>query len=133
MMTMATTKKVTPTDRVDRAVASVRAAVGRLIRLLCDEDPATFAKAAEAMMAVGPFAVGPLVAALGRAKSSRDRRVIIGALLTVGPMEMTPVMRALNTTLERDPDPRVRGAARAALDSLIMTALGPTRSTSPPP
>jgi len=127
---MATNVKMTKPDRVDRAVASVSAAVGRLIRLLCDEDRATFDKAAEALMAVGPFAVGPLSTALARAESSRDRRVIIGALMTFGPQAKIPVMRALNAALKRGRDPDVREAAQAALASLIMSDMVATGSAT---
>jgi hypothetical protein len=47
----------------DRAVASIRAAVGRLALLPGDEDPATFETAAMALGAIGSFAVGPMAAA----------------------------------------------------------------------
>src|SRR4051812_41897656 len=114
MMTMATTREGTLPDRVDRAVAGVRAAVGRLIPLLCEEDAATFAKAAEAMMKIGPFAVGPLATALERAESPRDRRVILGALVTFGAAVRAPVMRALNAAMKRERGPNLRAAISEA-------------------
>jgi hypothetical protein len=104
----------------DRAVASIRAAVGRLALLLGDEDPATFETAAMALGAIGPFAVGPLAAALPRGPSPRHRAAIVAALLTFGDKEKAAVTRALEAALERDPDPHVRAAARACLTRLLL-------------
>ena len=104
----------------DRAVARIRAAVGRLALLLGDEDPATFETAAMAVDAIGPFAVGPLAAARPRGPSPRHRAAIVAALLTLGEQEKAAVARALRGALERDPDPHVRAAAEAALTQLIL-------------
>ena len=104
----------------DRAVASIRAAVGRLALLLGDEDPATFETAAMALGAIGPFAVGLLAAALPRGSSPRHRAAIVAALLTFGAQEKAAVARALRGALERDPDPHVRAAARACLTRLLL-------------
>jgi hypothetical protein len=67
------TQKIPPADRVDRAVASVRAAVRRLGGLLDDEDPATVETVGAALAGIGPFAVGPLAAALARSPSPWNR------------------------------------------------------------
>src|SRR5947209_1166951 len=97
------TKKARP-DRVARAMANIKTAVGRLALLLADEDPATAGKAAEAVAEIGPFAVGPLTAALPKGPSPRHRAAIIGALLTFGHQAKAPVARALRGAMERDPD-----------------------------
>jgi HEAT repeat protein len=104
----------------DRAFASIRAAVGRLALLLGDEDPATFETAAMALGAIGPFAVGPLAAALPMGPSPRYRAAIVAALLTFGEQEKASVARALRRAMERDPDPHVRSAAQACLARLIL-------------
>src|SRR4051794_29088043 len=113
-MTALKAPKKVPSDPVDRAVASARLAVGRLIRLLCDEDRTTVEKAAGALAEVGPFAVGPLAAALPRAESARDRVVIIGALRNLGLQAKAPALRALNAALKREQDPHVQMAVRMA-------------------
>ena len=115
----------------DRAVASIRAAVGKLALLLGDEDPATFETAAMALGAIGPFAVGPLAAALPRGPSPRHRAAIVAALLTFGAHEKAAVARALRGALERDPDPHVRAAAEACLTRLILGDLVSKPSATP--
>jgi HEAT repeat protein len=115
----------------DRAVASIRAAIGRLALLLGDEDPATVDAAALALGAIGPFAVGPLAAALPRGPSPQHRAAILGALMTFAEQEKAAVVRALKGALERDPDPHVRAAAEAALTRLILGDLVSTASVTP--
>jgi hypothetical protein len=115
----------------ERAVASIRAAVGRLALLLGDEDPATCETAAMALGAIGPFAVGPLAAALPRGPSPRHRAAIIAALLTFGAQEKAAVARALRGALERDPDPHVRAAAEAFLTRLLLGDLVSRPSVTP--
>ena len=104
----------------DRAVASIRAAVGKLALLLGDEDPATFDTAATALGAIGPFAVGPLAAALPKGPSPRHRAAIVAALMSFGAQEKAAVARALRGALVNDPDPNVRAAAEACLTRLIL-------------
>src|SRR4051794_30810178 len=118
---MAATAKRTLPDRVDRAMANIKTAVGQLALMLGDEDQATAGKAAEALAAVGPFAVGPLAAALPKGPSPRHRAAILGALVTFGPQAKAPVARALNKAMESDPDPHIRAMARAALARLILS------------
>ena len=115
----------------DRAVARIRAAVGRLALLLGDEDPATVEAAAMAPGAIGPFAVGPLAAALPRGPSPRHRAAIVAALLTFGAQEKAAVAQALRGALERDPDPHVRAAARACLTRLLLDELRPDPLSDP--
>jgi HEAT repeat protein len=104
----------------ERAVARIRTAVGHLALLLGDEDPATFDAAAMALGAIGPFAVGPLAAALPKGPSPRHRAAIVAALLTFGAQEKAAVTRALKGAVERDPDPHVRAAAQACLTRLLL-------------
>src|SRR6516165_9120257 len=104
----------------DRAVASIRAAVGKLALLLGDEDPATFEAAAVALGAIGPFAVGPLAAALPKGPSPRHRAAIIAALVSFAAEEKAAVIRALRGAVERDPDRHVRAVAEACLTRLIL-------------
>jgi HEAT repeat protein len=118
-------------NAADRAVASIRAAVGRLALLLGDEDPATFETAAMALGEIGPFVVGPLAAALPNGPSPRHRAAMVAALLTFGAQEKAAVTRALRGAVERDPDPHVRVAAQAALTRLIMGDLVSKPSTTP--
>jgi hypothetical protein len=115
----------------DRAIASIRGAVGRLALLLGDEDPATAEAAAMALGAIGPFAVGPLAAALPRGPSPRHRAAIVAALLTFGTQEKAAVAWALRGALERDPDPHVRVAARVCLARLILDELRPDPLSDP--
>jgi HEAT repeat protein len=115
----------------DRAIARIRAAVGRLALLLGDEDPATADAAAMALGAIDPFAVGPLAAALPRGPSPRHRAAIVAALLTFGEQEKAAVARALRGALERDPDPHVRVAAQAALTRLLLGDLVSKPSATP--
>jgi hypothetical protein len=114
----------------DRAVASIRAEVGRLALLLGDEDPATAEVAAMALGEIGPFAVGPMAAALPKGPSPRHRAAIVAALLTFGEQEKAAVARTLRSALERDPDPHVRAAAQACLARLILCDLVSKPSTT---
>ncbi len=116
---------------VDRAVATIRAAIGRLALLLGDEDPATAEVAATALGAIGPFAVGPLAAALPKGPSPRHRAAILAALMTFGAQEKAAVARALRGALEHDPDPHVRAAAEACLARLILGDLASKPSATP--
>jgi HEAT repeat protein len=115
----------------DRAVASIRAAVGKLALLLGDEDPATFDTAATALGAIGPFAVGPLAAALPKGPSPRHRAAIVAALMSFGAQEKAAVARALRGALVNDPDPNVRAAAQACLARLILGDLVSKPSATP--
>jgi HEAT repeat protein len=107
----------------DRAVDRIRTALGRLALLLGDEDPATVEAAAMALGAIGPFAVGPLAAALPKGPSPRHRAAIVAALMTFGEQEKVAVARALKGALDRDPDPHVRAAAEECLTRLILGEL----------
>src|SRR4051794_13811459 len=100
-------------DRVDRALAGVRAAVGRLVGLLDDPDPAAVGRAAVALADVGPFAVGPLAAALQRCAAPGDSLILCGVLLTFGMKEPAAVLRALAGVMDRAEGPHAVAAAVA--------------------
>jgi hypothetical protein len=116
---MSATTKPKP-DQVDRALADARRAIGKLVQLLDDEDGAIVAKAARALEEVGPFAVGPLAAALPRAGSLRLRLLIVGGLPHFARQARPAVTRALTAALGREKDPLVQRAVRGALGRVIM-------------
>ena len=99
--------------------------------LLGDDDMATVDAAATAVGVIGPFAVGPLAAALPKGPSTRHRAAIVAALMAFGAQEKAAVARALRGALERDPDPDVRAAAQACLTRLIMGDLVSKPSATP--
>ena len=105
---------------VDRAVAGVERAIGRLIKLLDAEDDATMQEAAAALAGLGAAAVaGPLVEALARARSPRHRGAIMAALLHFRSAARPAVTAAIARAASREPDPRVRAWARGMLADLI--------------
>jgi len=81
--------------------------------------------------AIGPFAVGPLAAALPKGPSPRHRAAIIAALVSFGAQEKAAVTRALRGAVERDPDPNVRAAAEACLTRLTLGDLVSKPSATP--
>ena len=108
-------------DQVDRALADARRAIGTLGDLLDDEDQATLEKVARAMEEIGPFAVGPLAAALPKARSVGHRLAIIGGLLYFAPQARAPVARALTGVLKRGSETRAScRRLRAHLSKLLM-------------
>ncbi|HEY2158335.1 MAG TPA: hypothetical protein VGH33_22085 [Isosphaeraceae bacterium] len=112
----------TPPDEVDRAVAGVERAIGRLIGHLGDDDRAVLAKAA-ALADIGPFAVGPLASALRRVASPRHRLVIIAVLMSFGDRARGRAIAAIGAAAARDKDEFVRARAAAAVSHLIATGL----------
>jgi len=120
-------RKVATQDEVDRAVDGINRSIGRLVAFLGDEDDAVVEKALRALAEVGPFAVGPLAAALPRAPAPRHRAAILGALLTFGPQAEVAVSGAFTRAMKRDPDERIRAAAGAALTSLMRARTGARR------
>ena len=107
-------------DRVGRGLAR-RLRHGRAAgqAYLGDDDPTIVAQAAQALEGIGPFAVGPMIEALSRARQPRLRAAIIAGLVTFGPRARLPVLGALNQVLVREKDPRVRAGAEMALKSVI--------------
>jgi hypothetical protein len=84
-----------------------------------------------ALGAIGPFAVGPLAAALPRGPSPRHRAAIVAALLSFGTQEKAAVVRALRGALLHDPDPHVRATAEACLTRLLLGDLVSRPSATP--
>jgi HEAT repeat protein len=114
-------------DEVGRAVAAARRAIGRMVALMGDEDPAVVRAASQALAELSAAAVvGPLAEALPRASSPRHRVAIIGALLTFGPEARAAVNRALVAALKRERNPHVRAAAQMAFGRLIMSEMAQT-------
>jgi HEAT repeat protein len=128
MSTMICREGNTPDVKVARAVASVRRAIGGLVRLLGDEDFAVVEAAIPALVALGaPAAVGPLAAALPRAPTPRHRGAILTALVSFAGAEKAAVVRALIGASRRETDLVLATEIRKALMSLMMPApAGPT-------
>jgi hypothetical protein len=129
----------TPAE-VARAAAAVRRAIGGLIRLLGDEDPAVVRGAAAALAALAalgaPAVVGPLAAALPRAPTPRHRALIVAALTPLGREFEGEVLRALIGALKREADPFVVLEVRRALTTLIGYRVfppGPPARSMPAP
>jgi HEAT repeat protein len=118
-------------DQVDRAVGSIKAAIGRLVKFLGDDDPEIVMKAAAALDGIGPFAVGPLATALSRSASPRHRMIVVAALKAFGARAEAPVLRALAKAVKGDPDPYVRATAEQAMSSLLMKGMGRRPSSVP--
>jgi hypothetical protein len=115
---MTTTTKQT-LDQADHAVAALGGSVDELVWLLGDEDVAVVEAAAAALDGVGPDCLGPLAAALPRARSARHRALIVAALTAFGPRALRPVGRALEQAAKRNRDPFVRMLAQAQLRALL--------------
>jgi len=112
------------TNEVDRAVAGVRRAIGRLVTLLDADDPATMQKAARELAGLGAAAaVGPLADALARARSPRHRGAIVGALLLFRTSARAAVTAAITKAVQREPDAQVRAWAQGMLAQLIAADL----------
>jgi hypothetical protein len=126
-----------PKDEVDLATAALRRAVGRLIRLLGHDDPRVVTRAALALHELGPYAAGPLAAALPRAGSRRAKVMIIAALRGGGAATRAAATAAAWRAMRREEDPVVRAAAhrahrwlmREALEAVAAGAAGPAVST----
>jgi HEAT repeat protein len=95
-----------PAQVVDRAAVAVRRAIDRLVRLLGDDDLAVVHGAALALDELGARAVvGPLAAALPRARAPRHRAAIIGVLIKYRKEEQAAVLRALTAAFKRNASP----------------------------
>ncbi|MGP0066080.1 MAG: hypothetical protein ACLQGP_21075, partial [Isosphaeraceae bacterium] len=75
MKAMKTPRKVVTAkpDEIDRAVARIESAVGRLARLMYTDDSQFGAKVGNALAAVGEFAAGPVSRAVSRAPRPEQR------------------------------------------------------------
>src|SRR4051812_13950087 len=94
-------RSLMPKDEVDRAIEGIARAVTKVVKLLGDEDTGLAARAAHALLEVGPFAAGPMAASLARAASPHHRARILGTMLQMEPRPSTEVMRALNALQKR--------------------------------
>jgi hypothetical protein len=113
-------------SEVDRAVASVRRAIGRLVQLLGHEDTAVVLAAASALEALGPAdVVGALATALPRATGPRHRAAIVGALFAFRGQEKAAVLRALAAARARESVPELAIRIGATLSAVIGADLFP--------
>jgi HEAT repeat protein len=111
-----------PATKAERAAAAVRRAIGRLVKLLDEEDEGDVYAAAIALEALGGRAVvGPLAAALSRSSSPRHRMLIVGALAAFGREEKASVIAALFAAKKRERDIQVAAVIQDALMRLLLT------------
>jgi hypothetical protein len=112
----------------ERAVMAFRRSIGRLVRLLGDDDLAVVHGAALALEALGGRAVvGPLAAALPGAPTPSHRAAIVGALYAFHRQEGPAVLRALIGAIRRETDPVLAIKIRAALAAVLAADLYPFR------
>ena len=90
----------TPSDALDRDVAAVGEAIGRLVRHL-DDDLEVAARAASVVLQIGRCTVGPLEVALRASQSPRERALIIVLLAKLGKPGRRALGRALVELLAR--------------------------------
>ena len=109
----------TPTDELDRDVAAVVASIRRLTKHL-EAEPDIAIRAASVLLKVGPYAAGPIAAALGRSRSPQRKVLMIRLLSHLGQQARTTVERALLEVLKSEKDPVVRQHAWAANAALIV-------------
>ena len=114
------TRKDTDPHRVERDRRAVRSAVRRLIQHLGDEDLTIVMRTALALEEIGPFVVGPLIAALPKARSAGHQLAIMGALLNYGHLALRPIHEALMGVLARAKDPRDQAGALFAMRKLSL-------------
>ena len=116
-------QKTAKPDEVDRAVLAARKAVGRLVKLLSEDDPGLVQRALHALGELGPFSVGPLAAALPRAASPRQGLIIVRVLMHFSGQARPEVVRALTAAARREKAPDVLAEAQASLSHLMVMAL----------
>lgn len=113
-------KAVTPKpDEVDRTVASVRSAIGRLARLVCSSDPQVALKAAKSLREIGIFAGGPVASTLSRAPDPRHRLLMLFLLQEIGTFADPAVIKVLMHLAKQDPHIMVSQQAGLVLSNLI--------------
>jgi hypothetical protein len=123
MSTIPKSRDETNTE-VDRAVLAVRRAIGRLVRLLGDDDLAVVLDAAVGLKALGAKAVvGPLAAALPGAAGPWHRAAIICVLIPLAAEEYSQVAEALVGALERENEPVLLLRIAAELHTLIVARM----------
>ena len=111
-------------DDVKKAEPTIRRGINRLIALLGDCNRSVLAEASLALDNLGTAAVvGPLAAALARAKSPGHRLAIVGMLVPYAVERNAEVAGALARAVQRERDPQVSATIRAALSHVIASGL----------
>jgi hypothetical protein len=109
-----------PLDQVDRARLAVDRAIGRIVKLLGDEDIEVLGKTALTLADLGPYVAGPLAAAPPRAPTPcRHRGTIIAVLSGFDRQPGGAVHGVLLQVLQKEKNPIVWQAARMELNRLI--------------
>jgi hypothetical protein len=124
--------EVSPQVQVDRTVSSIGAAIRRLT-LLLDTEPEVAEQVALELTKIGPYAAGPMAAALRRSKSNQQKFRIIQLLVQLGPQVHVIAGRALLDLLNREKDPLVRQVASTAQTALIMRGVQESAANRPRP
>jgi hypothetical protein len=120
------------TVKVNRATGTVRRAIGRLVRLLGEEDDDEARAAAVALLGLGGRAIaGPLAAALPRATSPRHRGLIVELLASSGPEEGPTAIRSLLAARKQEHDLQVAALIQVKLMALLLP--GPGKPGPDPP
>jgi hypothetical protein len=114
-------KKANPPeqDEVDRAVAAVEAAVGRLARLMYTNDLGVVLKVGAALASVGEFAAGPVARAVKTAPCPEHRMALLVVLEGIYTGRDLTVSRLMLHVLRKDPDERVKRLALSVLSTAI--------------
>ena len=107
-------------DPVDRAVAAVRGAQDRLVRLLHSEDDAVRRKAVVALQALDPLPISPVADALLGARDADSRLRLVALLGAMGSFEPIRVLAELAAALKVEKDMRVR---RAILNTMVVVGM----------
>ena len=119
-----TAKSKTKQDAVDRAIAAVDRAIGRLIALLKSAEPGIGDKVLQGLERLGPAAIDFLAAELDGAKQDSLLRMrIASALASLGsrPEFRRPALRTLLAARLAEPETAVAGRMSIALGKLDPT------------
>jgi hypothetical protein len=106
-------------DEVDRAVASVKSAVGRLSRLVFSDDLRLVKKAAASVFDIGAFAAGPVAKAISRAPDPRQRMALLLLLEQLGSFTDPDVIKILMRVSRKDANIMVAQRAGMVLSNLM--------------
>ena len=116
---------------VDRAVADIRRATNRLIKLLASKDEAVGLRAAAALAEVDPPPIWALTDVLIQSGDKGLRLKVVAALGRIAEAEQVRVLCALGTAYMAVKDPDVRMAMIDAM--LAMKPAFEQASQAPPP
>ncbi len=125
MKAMKTPRKVVTAkpDEIDRAVARIESAVGRLARLMYTDDSQFGAKVGNALAAVGEFAAGPVSRAVSRAPRPEQRMALLYVLEAIYWGRDLSVGDRMLRIYRNDPDERVRQLAASVLTNPAVRKL----------